>query len=140
MTLYVLDTDISSYIIKKRPVEVLQALEAKALGGDEIVISVVTYAELMQGLAQSSHPGKHEPAVTAFLQSLHGVLPWDQATADQWAVLFTELKRAGTPIGPEDTMIAAHALSLGATLVTNNERHFCRISGLLRENWAKTDV
>lgn len=133
--LYVLDTDISSYVIRQRPLAVLQALEERAQRGDELVISVITYAELMQGLAELPTRETREPHVKAFLQALHGILPWDQPAADQWARLYTELKRAGTPIGPEDTMIAAHALSLAATLVTNNERHFSRVPGLAIENW-----
>lgn len=136
--LYLLDTDTSSYIIRRRPLAVLQAMEAKATAGDEIVISIITYAELMQGLAASAHRARHEPAVEAFLQSLHGILPWDQPAADQWVKLYTDLKRAGSPIGPEDAMIAAHALSLGAVLATNNTRHFSRVDGLSLVDWTQS--
>ncbi len=136
MTLYLLDTDISSYIIRRHPPELLTVLEAKAVAGDQIVVSVITYAELAQGLAASPNRSKHEPAVRCFLQRLHAVLDWDKAAADHWAEIHTHLKRSGTPIGNNDPLIAAHARSLGAILVTNNDRHFSRVPGLRMENWA----
>lgn len=135
MTRYMLDTDTSSYIIRKRPIEVLHRLQTAVSTGHEITISVITYAELMQGLAASQAPQRDEPIVHAFLERLHAVPDWGQEAANAWAHLYTALKRAGTPIGPQDTMIATHALSLDAVVVTNNVKHFGRVPGLRTENW-----
>jgi len=135
VTRYMLDTDTSSYIIRKRPIQVLHRLQATVSAGHEMIISVITYAELMQGLV-SSKAAEHDAAIVhAFLERLHAVLDWDRGAADAWARLYTQLKQAGTPIGPQDTMIAAHGLSLDAVVVTNNLKHFGRVPDLRTENW-----
>ena len=64
-------------------------------------------------------------------------MPYDDAVAASYGGVRAELERLGTPIGPLDTMIAAHALALGLTLVTNNEREFCRVPGLKVQNWTE---
>lgn len=135
MRRYMLDTDTSSYIIRKAPVSVVQRLERMASSGHEIVVSVITYAELMQGVVAQGREPERVQRLQAFLAPLHAVLAWDRYAADTWAKVYTELKEAGTPIGPQDTMIAAHALSADAVLVTNNVKHFCRVEGLHVENW-----
>ncbi|MEQ9459990.1 MAG: type II toxin-antitoxin system VapC family toxin [Phycisphaeraceae bacterium] len=135
MMRYMLDTDTSSYIIRKAPVSVVQRLERTASSGHEIVVSVITYAELMQGVVAQGREPERVQRLQAFLAPLHAVLPWDRYAADAWAQVYTALKEAGTPIGSQDTMIAAHALSAGAVVVTNNVKHFCRVEGLRVENW-----
>ena len=67
---------------------------------------------------------------------MHGIRPWDARAAERFAELQALLLGQGTPIGQNDTLIAAHALSLGATLVTNNAKHFGRVPGLSMANWA----
>lgn len=134
MTCYMLDTDTSSYIIRHRPVTVLHRLQEAVASGHDILISVITYAELMQGVVASENP-RTGGAVEAFLERVHAIVPWDRPAADAWADVYTRLKRAGTPIGAQDTMIAAHALSLDAVVVTNNRKHFGRIEALTTENW-----
>ncbi len=135
MTLYVLDTDTSSYIIRERSPEILQRLDAATRAGHEIVISVITYAELMQGLHSAAARAGWDVKVSGFLQTVHDVVPWDTTAADQWARINPSLRAAGTPIGAADTMIAAHAMALGAVLITNNTAHFQRVEGLTFENW-----
>jgi tRNA(fMet)-specific endonuclease VapC len=71
-----------------------------------------------------------------FLGGLH-TLSWDEVAADQFAEVRVELERSGTPIGVMDTMIAAHAKAVKATLVTNNTKHFRVVRGLTIENWAE---
>lgn len=71
----------------------------------------------------------------ALCDRLNGVLAWGMPEADEFARIQAELLAAGTPIGNNDAMIAAQAVSSGSTLVTNNERHFARVSGLDQENW-----
>lgn len=136
MTLYLLNTDMSSYVIRQRPHSVLQALEARTADGDELMVSAVTYAELLYG-AERKRSERHRHLVEEFVTRLHGILPWDDGAAREFAVLAASLEAEGQPIGGNDTMIAGHALSAGAVLVANNERHFRRVPGLAVENWAR---
>lgn len=134
--LYLLDTDTCSYIIRKHPDKVLKEMDATVQQGHEIAISAITYAELMLGAKRSGNPVKHLALIGGLCERLHDIYPWDAGAAEQFADLQTLLFNQGTPIGANDTLIAAHALSLGATLVTNNTKHFGRVPGLDRVNWA----
>lgn len=133
--LYLLDTDTCSYIIRQRPISVLMTMEAKAQAGHEISISSITYAELLLGAKRSSHPQKHLPLINELCERLHTIYAWDAQAADSFADLQTQLWNAGTPIGSNDTLIAAHALSLDASLVSNNSKHFGKIAELKLVNW-----
>lgn len=132
MTGYLLDTDISSYIIRRRPTKVRDRF--RSLGGDGLAISAVTEAELRYGAAR--HPARPEILmdVEDFLDRLV-VREWDRAAALHYAEIRAHVERAGKPVGNMDLMIAAHARSLGAVLVTNNQRHFRHLPGLAVENW-----
>lgn len=127
-----LDTDISSYIIKKRDA-VIAARLAKVPVKD-ICISVVTKAELLYGVAKSSNKRVNRLAVDEFLAFVR-VLPWDDEAAEHYAEIRAALEVAGVPIGNLDTMIAAHARSCRIAVVTNNERHFRKVPGLRVDNW-----
>lgn len=133
--LYMLDTDISSYIMRNKPPNVLAMLEMQVQAGHEICISAITYAELLLGAKRSGNPDKHLHLIEALRERLHHTQPWDAAAAEQFADLQTLLFNAGTPIGANDTLIAAHALSLQAIMVTNNTRHFEKVPDLRLENW-----
>ncbi len=133
--LYMLDTDICSYIMRQRPIRVLRTMETEVAADHEICISAITYAELMLGAKRSGNPDKHLRLIGEVSERLHGIRAWGEAAAEQFADLQTALFSAGTPIGPNDTLIAAHALSLDATLVTNNTRHFGKVPGLAVVNW-----
>jgi tRNA(fMet)-specific endonuclease VapC len=124
--LYLLDTDTCSYVIKQRPESVLSAMQNKAQAGHDICISAITYAELRLGAARSGNPRKHNRLISEFCERLDTVHPWDTEAADHFARLQAALFAVGTPIGANDTMIAGHALSLSAIVVTNN---------LKIENW-----
>lgn len=137
--LYMLDTDSSSYIMRRRPHGVLRALEDKVVQRARLVISSITYAELRLGARRSAVVQKHEALIDAYCQRLTEILPWDAAAADAFATLQADLLGAGTPIGVNDAMIAGHALAAGAVLVSNNQRHFARVPGLKLENWAEDD-
>jgi len=132
MPIYMLDTDISSYIIKQRPISVLERFEAISV--DKICISVVTLAELIYGVERSSSTKINLPIVKNFVSCL-SVLPWDSSAAEYYGKLRAILEQKGTPIGNMDIMIAAHALSKNLIVVTNNTRHFKRIPQLQVENW-----
>ncbi len=100
----------------------------------EIGVSSVTAAELRHGAEKSSRPGRNHEALGAFLLPLE-VLGFGDEAAAAYGRVRAALERAGTPIGPLDTLIAAHAVSLGVTLVTNNVREFSRVAGLEIEDW-----
>jgi tRNA(fMet)-specific endonuclease VapC len=131
---YMLDTDICIYAINERPASVLKALrehEAAVLG-----VSSVTAAELYFGVARTGS-ARNLRALRQFLAPLE-VAPFDHDAAQVYGSLRAWLESQGTPIGPYDTQIAAHAHALGATLVSNNTREFSRVPGLLLENWASS--
>ncbi len=126
------DTNICIYAMRGRLLPVLRKFEAHRA---EISISTITRAELDYGVAKSERPAKSSAALDAFLADLQ-VLPFDSLAADHFGQIRAHLERAGTPCGPYDMLIGAHARSLGLTLVTNNRREFDRMPGLAVENWA----
>ena len=132
--LHMLDTDTASYLIKgKSP-----AIEARlaALVPSTVCVSVMTRAELQYGLKRVSADHRLHLAVRQFLKIVR-IVPWDADAADWYAEIRHQLVSTGQPIGEMDMMIAAHALSAGAVLVTNNSRHYARIEApLILENWA----
>ena len=132
---YMLDTDICSYVIRRRDPQLLATLQAKAHSRAEISISAITYAELRLGAERSQHAKSYKRAIRLFCDRLNRIMAWDAKAAEAFGTLQAELYRIGTPIGGNDTMIAAHALSIGCVLVTNNRKHFSRVSGLKIENW-----
>lgn len=133
MTLrYLLDTDICIYIINRRPPEVFRHFDGVAAGA--IGISSITHAELAFGVARSGSR-RNRMALDKFLLPLE-TMPFDADAARQYGKLRAQLERAGTPIGALDTLIAAHALALGVTLVTHNTREFERVPKLRLANWA----
>lgn len=135
--IFMLDTDTCSYIIKKHPLQVLRTMQNKVEQGQEICISSISYAELLLGAERSANQEKHLTLIQEFCSRLDDIKAWDQYAAKYFSVLQANLFKQGKPIGSNDTMIAAHALSLGATVVTNNSRHFSRVNDLPLENWVK---
>jgi tRNA(fMet)-specific endonuclease VapC len=132
--LYLLDTDIASYIIKSK--SALAERKLAAVPPAQVGISAITRAELLYGLKRlpANHP--LQAAVRQFFRIVR-VLAWEPAAADRYADIRHQLVTSGQPIGEMDMMIAAHALALGATLVTNNLRHYERIQmPLMLEDWA----
>ncbi len=129
-----LDTDISIYLIKKRPASVEKHLNRLSM--DQVCISVVTYAELLYGAEHSANKERNKEAVRDFVRYLT-VRGWNDEAAEHYGLIRHDLESAGTPIGAMDMMIAAHARSVPAVLVSNNERHFGRVRGLKVVNWAK---
>jgi tRNA(fMet)-specific endonuclease VapC len=134
--LYMLDTNICSFIMRERPPEVLERLEACVDAQQRIVVSAVTYAEMRFGSIGKKASPKHAGLVSAFVARLDGVLPWDASAVDEATRIRVDLAKLGSPIGENDSAIAGHAISAGAVLVTNNVREFRRVRGLLFEDWA----
>lgn len=130
---YMLDTNICIYAIKNRPASVLASLRLHEAAG--IGISSISVAELFFG-AEKSGSVRNLVALRHFLEPLE-IADFDQVAAETYGRLRNVLERDGTPIGPLDTQIAAHALALGISLVTNNTREFARVPGLRLENWVQ---
>ncbi len=127
-----LDTDICIYAINRKRPAVLARVRDYRIG--EVGISSITYAELRFGVENSGRVEENLDRLERFLLPLE-IVPFDAEAGRQYGRLRTELKRAGCPIGSNDLLIAVHALSLNAALVTNNIREFTRISGLRVEQW-----
>ncbi len=132
--MYMLDTDICIYIIKQKPQRVLERLQK--LQADDLAISVITFAELMNG-AKKSQRVKDNIRKLEELAELLIVQPFDIKAAAAYGDVRSGLEKRGKVIGSNDMLIAAHALSLGWVLVTNNEKEFKRVKGLKIENWVK---
>ena len=133
---YMLDTDTCSYIVKRVPA-VLDRLQRVQMS--QVCISVVTKAELLFGVHSAPHMPKSAALVSRLLASVR-VEALGLDAAEQYARIRADLKSKGLPIGANDLWIAAHALSLGMVLVTNNVREFERVAGLQIENWAQPDL
>lgn len=132
--LHMLDTDIASYLIKGKAKKVEMRLAA--LVPSDVCLSVMTRAELLYGLKRLPSERRLQLAVRQFIKIVR-VLPWDSEAADWYAQIRHQLTTVGKPIGEFDMMIAAHALSAGAVLVSNNSKHYARIDApLILENWA----
>ena len=130
---YLLDTNVFIYLYKG--VYPAIADRVRTYGPGEIGISSITLAELEVGIAKSAKPDKNRRHFHEFLLPFE-ILPFDSGAAVEYGMIRHHLEKAGSPIGPLDTLIAAHALALGAGLVTNNEREFSRVPGLKVENWS----
>jgi tRNA(fMet)-specific endonuclease VapC len=131
---YLLDTNICIYVIRKKPPQVLQKFYAHHPG--EIGISVITVAELQHGVYKSSQSEQSAKALAQFLLPLT-VLDFTSEAAKIYGEIRAQLEKQGMSIGPLDLFIAAHALQLNLTVVTNNVGEFLRVPGLRVENWAK---
>ncbi len=128
----ILDTDICIFAINRKRPEVLARIRDYRIG--EVGISSITYAELRFGVENSNQVEANLDRLERFLLPLE-ILPFDAEAGRHYGRVRTGLKSAGCPIGSNDLLIAAHALSLNATLVTNNIREFARVAGLRVEQW-----
>jgi tRNA(fMet)-specific endonuclease VapC len=128
-----LDTCICSYILKKRP----QAVKTRfdELEPDALCISAVTLAELYYGAARHPRGDAIRKEIDDFAARL-SVVAWDETAADNYGTIRATLEKRGTPIGAMDMLIAAHARSIKAVLVTNDLRHFTKVPGLKVEDWS----
>lgn len=127
-----LDTNTCIYLIRQRSEAALQRFEQFEVG--EVGLSVVTVCELYYGVDKSARPEQNCRALEQFLLPLE-ILDFDAEAARHYGRLRATLEKKGTPIGPLDTLIAAHALGCGAILVTNNIREFERVEELRTEDW-----
>ena len=128
---FLLDTDTCSYALKQNA-DVLKRLLAQK--PEDIAVSVITEAELRTGAAKSGSAAKTLRLLENFLRPL-AILEFTSNDAETYAQVRAKLERAGTPIGPLDTLIAAQSVSRKLVLVSNNEREFHRVHGLHVQNW-----
>jgi tRNA(fMet)-specific endonuclease VapC len=131
MLKYLLDTNIVIYVLKRRPKEVLDIFNANA---SRMAISSITLSELMYGAEKSLNTDKNLEAVEEFVSHLE-VLPYDAKASQHYGQIKAALEKKGQLIGENDIHIAAHAISHGLILVSNNVREFKRVSNLALENW-----
>jgi tRNA(fMet)-specific endonuclease VapC len=132
MPRYMLDTDTCSYIMRRSPDAVVKRLAKVPV--DDVCISVITKSELLFGVEVSPKRRQDEAALDAFLRYLE-VLDFPDKASSHYAKIRADLKSRGAMIGASDLLIAAHARSLGLTLITNNTKEFRRVRGLSIENW-----
>ena len=131
---FMLDTDICIYIIKRKPPDVIERFYQTEIS--QIGISSITLSELLYGVSKSSKPEQNRIALMQFVAPLE-ILPYGDEASQYYGDLRAHLEKQGTPIGSLDMLIAAHALSIPCTLVTNNEKEFIRIPDLKIDNWIK---
>ena len=128
---YLLDTNIVIYVIKKRPIEVMDVFNQNA---NRMAISAITFSELQHGAEKSARVQENLNAIEEFA-SLIEILPYTARASMHYGNIRTGLEKNGQTIGVNDLHIAAHARSEGLVLVTNNMNEFVRVPGLLLENW-----
>lgn len=133
--IYLLDTNILIYLIKKRPLSVAQRIDALP-ESDEICMSFITWAELLKGAERSTRKAEVLRRLDQLSRQVPVRYPTGPAICRHYAEQATRQKDQGTPIGANDLWIACHALADAATLVTHNTREFARVSGLSVEDWA----
>lgn len=131
---YLLDTDTCSWLVHRRPGHeaILEHCDGKRYG--QILISAISFAELQFMAVNSAAAAEKRGQIARFLLNFQ-IVAFDEAAATAYADVRLALRRS--PIGPLDTLIAGHALSLGAAVVTGNLRHFSRVPGLAAENWIR---
>jgi tRNA(fMet)-specific endonuclease VapC len=129
-----LDTNVVIAVLKQEPAHLLERFTRELLQGTLMLSSIVLF-ELRYGVANSARRRENADRLAIFLQAPIAVLPFEPEDADEAGELRAELKRAGTPIGPYDLLIAAQARRRGMVLVTANRTEFSRVPGLATENW-----
>jgi tRNA(fMet)-specific endonuclease VapC len=134
MPVFMLDTDISSYIMKRSDEAVLRRLATVPV--NDVCISAIAKSELLYGVEVSPRRQQDQTALDLFLRHVE-VLDFPGEAALDYGKIRADLKRRGTMIGGNDLLIAAHARCLGLTLVTNNTREFGWVQGLRMENWTE---
>ena len=131
---YMLDTNICIYAIKKKPEKVIEQILNHC--DDEFYISAMTYSELMYGAEKSELSDKNKVAINTLISNI-SILDFDSRAGNEYGKIRAQLEKDGKVIGSMDMLIAAHAISSNCILVTNNEREFERVKGLVIENWTK---
>jgi len=133
--IYMLDTNICSFLIRNKPAYLLEKLQQTVIEGHQVVVSSITYAELTFGAVNKKASPKMVGIVEAFVKRLDDILAWDKIAVDCSTKIKKDLEQRGEPIDHNDTLIAGHAVAISAILVTDNAREFSRVKNLRSENW-----
>ena len=131
MLRFMLDSDICIYVGKEHPPKLLERFNRFT---GQICISTITLAELYFGVEKSGRRSENQQTLEGLVDRMD-ILAFSAEAAAHYGEIRTDLERAGTPVGPYDMLIGAHARAEGLTLVTNNVREFKRVAGLRVENW-----
>ena len=131
MLKYMLDTNIVIYVIKRRPIDVMEIFNRHA---GQMCVSSITLAELLHGIEKSTRPERNLRQVEDFVSRLE-MLEYGGKAAAHYGDIRADLEHKGMPIGVNDLHIAGHARSEGLTLITNNLREFKRVEALRLDNW-----
>ena len=130
--IYLLDTDTCAFILRRSSPVLLERIQLVPL--QQQSMSVIMLAELLYGVQVSSKRKMNREGVDALVRHVN-VLDWTNEAAEHYAEIRADLKKKGQLICSNDLLIAAHARSLGATIVTNKVKDFRRVKGLQLENW-----
>jgi tRNA(fMet)-specific endonuclease VapC len=131
MIKYLLDTNICIYVIKQKPLNVLETFNKYA---NQMAISVMTIAELLHGVEKSKYQAKNLKIVEDFISRLE-IIDYKMGYAKQYGIIRADLEKRGEIIGVNDLHIAANAINNGLILITNNTKEFNKVYGLRVENW-----
>ena len=131
--MYLIDTNICIYLITERSESVRKRIEEE--NPYHVAISAISVAELEYGVAKSRHIKQNRTALRSFLSAFE-IIPFDDRDAEQYGLIRALLEKQGQPIGAYDLEIASQGLARNMTVVTNNEKEFRRVPGLVVENWA----
>ena len=129
-----LDTNVVIAVLKQQPAHLLERF-ARELPQGTLALSAIVLFELQYGIANSARRKENTDRLAVFLQAPVAVLPFESEDAEEAGELRAELRRAGTPIGPYDLLVAAQARRRSAVLVTANAGEFARVPGLKTEDW-----
>jgi tRNA(fMet)-specific endonuclease VapC len=129
---YLLDTNTCIGYLNRRSASIIRRMDAES--PEDVVVCSVTRAELIFGATKSNNPAKTRAAQREFLEPL-ATLPFDDVAAEHYGRICAQLEKAGTPIGPNDLLIAAIARAHDLIVVTHNTREFSRVNGLNIEDW-----
>ena len=132
---FMLDTNICSFIMRERPAALLERMQDAVEKQNAIVVSVITYYEMLLGTIGPKASPRHAAIVDLLCWAFVCNPAMDRLAADEATRIRKELGTKGTPIGPNDAMIAGHAIAAGCVLVTNNVREFSRVAKLRIEDW-----
>ena len=134
--LILLSTDICRHLIREQDEALLSALQSWSAGNDEILISSITYAELVAGAMLTKEQARHMQLVKAFCERLDDIVAWDAEAVDAYSDIQMTAMQEGYSLNMNDAMLAAHALALNAQLLTLSSHHFEKIAGLKLKLWA----
>ncbi len=125
-----LSSDLCRLIIRDQPAPLLSRLQQWSVNGDEVVISAITYAELIAGALLTQSRSEHVALVQEFCERLEDIVPWNRAAVDSYTTIQLQAMHQGQSLNMNDAMVAAHALSLEARLLAHKSKAFAAIPGL----------